>query len=895
MSDTKTTPSIDVRMYNHGLGDCFLLTIRGKGKEKAHMLIDCGLHGLQANKRGLFEKVLQDIREHTRQADGTSVLDVVVATHRHFDHLSGFQIVGAGGKEFNDIQIKELWLAWTENEEDAEARNFQLAQKKKEQAMRMALGKIEKAGFDAAYTEQFRYLLGFVYDFEQLEAAGNGDGLGLAGDMLGADGMDSNEEALHFLQKKVGKDNVRYMEPPVEGIPGKEPGNKPIDIGIDGVRVYVLGPPKQNAEEFLGSMDPRQGEGFGEHEGEAHLFPEEAAFLHALGMDSNNTRGGLAGSDKDYPFSKNYKALHNPFTNHYLLSERLQLVLKNNMGHLLRKLLCLEVERLGRAPLGTALLEALQKEEPAKTRRAESINRGLDHLLLMKLKNALRKILNRKQEEGLVKGYYMKDYEPQILKTPYLDDAALDEMFEKQLQNYLAGLAPWAANFRPPEEEGSLSFRDILRLLLEDWVKTAIKKLIGEIFREFQVQRESFTDALKHYIFQNLEEAEKAAMEELFPTEEDKRDFTSLLVNERMSLSAIISSDEGELNQIIFQPGAEYVSSILVRERFREAISGKYVAAGRGFNPEGVVRLDTESDITNLILDTIIQGLDLKLEELRQELKDRTRGRAAHIREDHFLSHTDRSILAKYLGEGLPANLLDGLSALDRIVLEYESTPNQWRNIDKDWLRSAEIMALKLDSVRNNTSLVLAIELAGSGKVLLFPGDAQAGNWRSWGEVEYEVAGKKVRGTDLLERTAFYKVGHHGSHNATISKNGLDLMKKDSLAAMIPVDQHVADKVGWEMPFAPLLEALLEKTNGKVAIADAKMDISRMLEQLPEEHQTESLRKHLEELKKKWESAAKAFMPSKKELVFSYKVENKKGKKETVKVKRPLYFEYRVE
>ena len=70
MSDTKTTPSIDVRMYNHGLGDCFLLTIRGKGKEKAHMLIDCGLHGLQANKRGLFEKVLQDIRERLADPAG---------------------------------------------------------------------------------------------------------------------------------------------------------------------------------------------------------------------------------------------------------------------------------------------------------------------------------------------------------------------------------------------------------------------------------------------------------------------------------------------------------------------------------------------------------------------------------------------------------------------------------------------------------------------------------------------------------------------------------------------------------------------------------------------------------------------------------------------------------
>jgi hypothetical protein len=41
-------------------------------------------------------------------------------------------------------------------------------------------------------------------------------------------------------------------------------------------------------------------------------------------------------------------------------------------------------------------------------------------------------------------------------------------------------------------------------------------------------------------------------------------------------------------------------------------------------------------------------------------------------------------------------------------------------------------LALQLDSDTNNTSLVLAFELGKSGRVLLFPGDAQVGNWLSW-------------------------------------------------------------------------------------------------------------------------------------------------------------------
>jgi hypothetical protein len=43
--------------------------------------------------------------------------------------------------------------------------------------------------------------------------------------------------------------------------------------------------------------------------------------------------------------------------------------------------------------------------------------------------------------------------------------------------------------------------------------------------------------------------------------------------------------------------------------------------------------------------------------------------------------------------------------------------------------------------------------------VLLFPGDAQWGTWK--------LNLDDPRRVELLGRTTFYKVGHHGSHNAT--------------------------------------------------------------------------------------------------------------------------------
>ncbi|TIX03162.1 MAG: hypothetical protein E5V44_15695, partial [Mesorhizobium sp.] len=63
----------------------------------------------------------------------------------------------------------------------------------------------------------------------------------------------------------------------------------------------------------------------------------------------------------------------------------------------------------------------------------------------------------------------------------------------------------------------------------------------------------------------------------------------------------------------------------------------------------------------------------------------------------------------------------------------YDAPAEKWRRIDSDWTGSIEALALKMDSDTNNTSLALAFELP-DGQVLLFPGDAQVGNWLSWND-----------------------------------------------------------------------------------------------------------------------------------------------------------------
>ncbi len=168
----------------------------------------------------------------------------------------------------------------------------------------------------------------------------------------------------------------------------------------------------------------------------------------------------------------------------------------------------------------------------------------------------------------------------------------------------------------------------------------------------------------------------------------------------------------------------------------------------------------------------------------------------------------------------------------------YFSREQSWRGIAADWLAAADELALNLDSDTNNTSLVLAFEYGspGEGNVLLFAADAQVGNWLSWRKQSYGSGKNKVTADELLGRTIFYKVGHHGSHNATMKRDtddktpdyplgvpyGLELMPSQ-LLAYIPVDRAAVEKkmpTPWAMPYPPMYETLLRKTNGRVLRAD---------------------------------------------------------------------------
>ena len=169
-----------------------------------------------------------------------------------------------------------------------------------------------------------------------------------------------------------------------------------------------------------------------------------------------------------------------------------------------------------------------------------------------------------------------------------------------------------------------------------------------------------------------------------------------------------------------------------------------------------------------------------------------------------------------------------------------DGTEQAWRRIDFDWLDLSQGLALALTGHINNTSLVLAFELGEGGPVLLFPGDAQAGSWLSWNDLKWDLvqgrhdnSTRTVTGADLLRRTVFYKVGHHGSHNATMRDPGLESMTSQDLVAFIPVHQATAQcrRPMWKMPWEPLWRRLQEKAEHRVILSDHEQALEEQLKE----------------------------------------------------------------
>lgn len=115
-------------------------------------------------------------------------------------------------------------------------------------------------------------------------------------------------------------------------------------------------------------------------------------------------------------------------------------------------------------------------------------------------------------------------------------------------------------------------------------------------------------------------------------------------------------------------------------------------------------------------------------------------------------------------------------------------------------------LAAAIDRAVNNTSLILVFEIGDQW--LLFPGDAQ---WGTWNAALKDPASRR-----LLERTTLYKIGHHGSENAT-PRSLIDDVIAQPYTALL----SMREMSQWpNIPRGPLLAAMAGK-GAKVVRNDA--------------------------------------------------------------------------
>jgi beta-lactamase superfamily II metal-dependent hydrolase len=212
---------IRVRMYRIGFGDFFLLTVPGNDGP-AHILIDCGVH---AANIGSIDDCVKDLKKTTNNR-----LALVILTHYHADHMSGF---ASNYDDFADFDhVGAVWITNRLDPAHPGASKLMAQLTSVATQLQLQLGARDDADAKEAQ-RKVHNALGV-----ELGAAGGGDG--------------GNAKALKLLQSGF------KSKPPVFYYQGGDTPTLPVELEGK-ITAEILAPsPKDSGTEFSASDNKKE-------------------------------------------------------------------------------------------------------------------------------------------------------------------------------------------------------------------------------------------------------------------------------------------------------------------------------------------------------------------------------------------------------------------------------------------------------------------------------------------------------------------------------------------------------------------------------------------------------------------------------------------------------------
>ena len=212
---------IRIRMYNVGFGDCFLIELPGKKT----ILVDAGFHSQGKGDFGgneLAEQIIAD----AEAISGSKRIDVVIATHRHQDHVYAFN-----SAKWEELEVGEVWMPWVEDRDNLKATRLWKKQNGFALQLKAALSSFQLAEEERKNVEFMLWNAGVDFGMDA--------------------GGWSNRAALDCLHEGFAhrdRQRPRFL-------PGTDEFPETFEsTTLPGVKIHVIGPPRD--PDLIEELDP---------------------------------------------------------------------------------------------------------------------------------------------------------------------------------------------------------------------------------------------------------------------------------------------------------------------------------------------------------------------------------------------------------------------------------------------------------------------------------------------------------------------------------------------------------------------------------------------------------------------------------------------------------------